>query len=256
MVAEREVRIEEAGILLLEIGAHLMSSGASSNRVRVTIDRIAQVFDLETEMLVTNRALMLTVSDKENREYFSKVKRTSPHGVNFKLVSGISRMSWRVVDEKWDIQQIWAELGRLTSLPHYPRIIILSFVALAGASFCRLFGGSFPDMVLTFVATFIGLFIRQESLKNEFNPYLCVFFASLAASLIAGLGVITGWGDSPENAFATSVLFLIPGVPLINSFTDFIDGNILNGIVRLFNSILIAFAIALGLLSAMLIYQI
>jgi uncharacterized membrane protein YjjP (DUF1212 family) len=255
MDSEYAVRIDDAGDLLLEIGALLMSSGASSNRVRLTIDRISQSFGLETEMLITNRALMLTVSDLENHEFFSKVKRTSPHGVNFRLVSGISRMSWRVVDEKWDVDQIWKEMDRLKSLPHYPRLVILTLVALAGASFCRLFGGSWAEMILTFIATFAGLFVRQETLKKEFNPYLCVFFASFTASLIAGFGVKIGWGDSPENAFATSVLFLIPGVPLINSFTDLIDGNILNGIVRLVNSLLIAFCIALGLLGAMMIYQ-
>lgn len=255
MDSDRTVRIEEAGVLLLEIGALLMSSGASSNRVRLTIDRIAQSFDLETETLITNRALMLTVTDAENREFFSKVKRTSPHGVNFTLVSGISRMSWRVVDEKWSIDQIWTDLERLKSLPHYPRIVVLTLVALAGASFCRLFGGSWAEMLLTFIATFTGLFVRQETIKMAFNPYMCVFFASLTASLIAGLGMKIGWGESPENAFATSVLFLIPGVPLINTFTDLIDGNVLNGIVRLINSLLIAFCIALGLLGAMLIYQ-
>ncbi|HEX2934449.1 MAG TPA: threonine/serine exporter family protein [Bacteroidales bacterium] len=255
MEADRTIRIDEAGVLLLEIGALLMSSGASSNRVRLTIDRVAQSFDLETEMLITNRALMLTVTDQENKEFFSKVKRTSPHGVNFRLVSGISRMSWRVVDEKWEITRIWDELDRLKSLPHYPRMIVLTMVALAGASFCRLFGGSWTEMIIAFVATITGLFVRQETVKMQFNPYVCVFFASLTASLIAGLGMKLGWGESPENAFATSVLFLIPGVPLINTFTDIIDGNVLNGIVRLINSLMIAFCIALGLLGAMLIYQ-
>lgn len=255
MEAERTIRIDEAGVLLLEIGALLMSSGASSNRVRLTIDRIAQSFDLDAELLITNRALMLTITDSENKEFFSKVKRTSPHGVNYKLVSGISRMSWRVVEEKWEISRIWGELDRLKSLPHYPRLIVLTLVALAGASFCRLFGGNWTEMILAFIATLTGLFVRQETLKMQFNPYLCVVFASLTASMIAGLGMKMGWGESPENALATSVLFLIPGVPLINTFTDIIDGNVLNGIVRLVNSLMIAFCIALGLLGAMLIYQ-
>jgi uncharacterized membrane protein YjjP (DUF1212 family) len=58
-----------------------------------------------------------------------------------------------------------------------------------------------------------------------------------------------------EHSFATSVLFLVPGVPFINAFTDLIDGNILNGLVRGMNGLLIAFMIALGLLCAMYIYQ-
>jgi uncharacterized membrane protein YjjP (DUF1212 family) len=74
--------------------------------------------------------------------------------------------------------------------------------------------------------------------------------------MIAGLSVKLGIGDTPEHALATSVLFLIPGVPLINSFTDLIDGNTLNGIVRGINGFIMAFAIALGLMIAMKIYGI
>jgi uncharacterized membrane protein YjjP (DUF1212 family) len=63
-------------------------------------------------------------------------------------------------------------------------------------------------------------------------------------------------GNEHEHAFATSVLFLIPGVPLINSFSDLIDGNLQNGIVRGLNGLIISFVIALGLLTTVLIYQI
>ena len=70
------------------------------------------------------------------------------------------------------------------------------------------------------------------------------------------MGVVLGLGKAQETAFATSVLFLVPGVPLINSFTDLIDGNLLNGITRGVHGMIIAFAIALGLMGAMIIYNI
>jgi uncharacterized membrane protein YjjP (DUF1212 family) len=140
-------------------------------------------------------------------------------------------------------------------LPHYPRLIVLLFVSLAGAGFCFSFGGRLPEMVITFGATFCGLFVRQEALKKKFNPYLCVFISSLVASLFAGIFVKSGLNINFEHAFATSVLFLIPGVPLINCFTDLIDGNILNGLVRGINALMFALAIALGLLTAMLIFN-
>jgi uncharacterized membrane protein YjjP (DUF1212 family) len=159
-------------------------------------------------------------------------------------------MSWKVVEENWTIPQINEEIDRLVALPHYHRLITLSAVALAGTSFCALFGGAGVELLVAFVATFIGLFVRQESLKKRFNPYVSIFFAAFAASILSGLSVKLGLGKSPELAFATSVLFLVPGVPLINSFTDMIDGNVLNGIVRGIHGLIIAFAIALGLLCA------
>ncbi|HEY4787822.1 MAG TPA: threonine/serine exporter family protein [Bacteroidales bacterium] len=247
--------VNEVGAMLLEVGTLLMSSGATTSRVRNTVSRISEAFGYNTDMLITNRAITLSINDENDQHLFNSVKRTSPHGVNFKIVSGISRMSWRVVNEKWTLEQINNELDRLTSLPHYPRLLILALVSLAGASFCRLFGGDIPEMLVAFLATFAGLFVRQESTRMEFNPYLCVFFASLTASLISGLFRKLGVGTTMEHAFTASVLFLIPGVPLINSFSDLIDGNILNGMVRGINGVIIAFAIALGLLTAMVIYR-
>ena len=242
--------------MLLDVGTLLMSNGASTGRVRNTVNRIAEALGYDVELLITSRSLMLTVTEENGSDYTSSVRRTPPHGVNFRIVSGISRMSWRVIEEKLTVAQINDEITRLTALPHYPRLVVLSFVALAGASFCRLFGGEGWELLVTFIASFFGLFIRQEALKKRFNPYLAIVFASFAASMIAGLSVKLGIGDTPEHALATSVLFLIPGVPLINSLTDIIDGNTLNGIVRGLNGFVMAFAIALGLMMAMQIYGI
>ncbi|HEY5511644.1 MAG TPA: threonine/serine exporter family protein [Prolixibacteraceae bacterium] len=243
-------KVKEAEAMLLNVGTLLMSSGASTGRVRTTVNRIADALGYNIELMITNRSLMLKVIDEDSDQFIASLKRTSPHGVNFRIVSGISRMSWRVVEDHWNIPQINAEVDRLVALPHYPRLITLSSVALAGASFCALFGGKGYELLVAFIATFVGLFVRQEALKKRFNPYVSIIFAAFAASILSGLSVKLGIGSSPDLAFATSVLFLVPGVPLINSFTDMIDGNILNGIVRGIHGLVIALAIALGLLCA------
>ena len=242
--------------VLLDTGALLMASGANTGRIRVTINRIAHSLGYQVELLITQRALMLSVIDDDGEFYTSKLKRTPPHGVNFTMLSGISRMSWRVQEEDWDLDQINADLSRLKALPHYPRYLVLLLVALAGASFCRIFGGGWIDMGIAFLATFAGLFVRQEAVKKNFNLYLCVLMAATVASVLSGLSVKFGIGEHPEHAFASSVLFLVPGVPLINSFTDLIDGNISTGIVRGTMGLIIAFCIALGLLIAMALIDI
>ena len=244
---------QTVGNTLLEVGALLMSSGASTHRTRVTLNRIASGLGYEIESLITQRAIMLTIIEEDQKYLFSRLKRISPLKPNFKMVSGISHLSWDVMEEKWSLQQINAELDRLKSLPHYPRWILLTTVGAAGSGFCYLFGGDPLNMLVAFVATVIGLFVRQEATKLKFNPYLCVFFAAFIASFIAGLSELFGIGAQPDKAVATSVLFLVPGIPLINSVTDMIDGNIQNGLVRALNGLMIAFAIAIGLFTSRMI---
>ncbi|WP_040300191.1 threonine/serine exporter family protein [Arcticibacter svalbardensis] len=247
--------IKDLGNVLLNVGAMLLSSGASTGRTRNTISRISDSFGYSSDLLISHRTIMLTISDKKNDYFFNNLKRSAPHGVNFKLLSGISRLSWQVVEEGLSVNQINVQLSRLAALKHYPRWFTLLFVGLAGVSFCRLSDGDALDMVTVFTATVCGLFIRQEVHKMKFNPYICIFCGAFTASLIAGGGLKYGMGFIHEQALATSVLFLIPGVPLINSFSDMIDGNLNNAIVRGLNGFIISFAIGMGLLTSMLIYR-
>lgn len=256
MELKDQEEVKELGKVLLEIGTLLMSNGASTARIRMTVDRIANSFGYSADMLITHRALTLALSDNDHNQVYNNLKRTSPHGVNFKLVSGISRMSWKIVKEGWNIAQINTDLKRLQSLPHYPRIIVLSFVSLAGASFCRLAGGNAIEMLIAFAATFAGLFVRQEVLKKRFNPYIAVLAGATVSALISGAFSFVGSDFPFEHGFATSVLYLIPGVPLIHSFTDLIEGNTLNGILRWAHGLIIAFMIALGLSIAIYLYHI
>ncbi|MFZ4456726.1 MAG: threonine/serine ThrE exporter family protein [Bacteroidales bacterium] len=256
MKLKNQEEVKDLGKLLLEIGTLLMSNGASTARIRMTVDRIANSFGYNADMLITHRALTLALRDADHNQVYNNLKRTSPHGVNFKLVSGISRMSWRIVQQGWTIEQINEDLKRLQALPHYPRIIVLSFVSLAGASFCRLAGGNAIEMLIAFVATFVGLFARQEFLKKKFNPYIAVLVGATVSALISGSFSLIGPDFPFEHGFATSVLYLIPGIPLIHSFTDLIEGNTLNGILRWAHGLIIAFMIALGLSISIYLYHI
>ncbi|MGY5352221.1 threonine/serine ThrE exporter family protein [Wenyingzhuangia sp. IMCC45533] len=240
---------------LLEIGSLLMGAGASTNRIKVTIERIAEHLGYDTEILVTHKTVLLLLKNKETQKVYNRFKKTAPHGANFKLVSGISRMSWNAVEQDWNAHQIHTEIERLKGATRYPFMITLCAVSLADAAFCRLFGGAYIDMLIAFVATFVAFNLRHQLVIKHFNPYLSITLVSFTSCLIAGLAVYLQIGVNPNLAFATCVLFLIPGIPLINSFSDLIDGYVTNGIARGINAMLIAFSIALGMLGAMFIYN-
>lgn len=245
----------ELGEMLLEIGSLLIISGANTERVKVTLGRIAGAFACETDLLITNNALMLTLNYQDNNKTFTRVKWVPTTHLNFNLISDISTMSWKIVEEKWSVEQINKEIHLLNRRALYPRYLILLLVALAGASFCRLFGGGLTEMILCFLGTLLGLYVRQETSKLKFNFYLCIFFASLTSSFLVGLYSLLNPNEEFSHALSTSVLFLIPGVPMINSFSDLIDGNILNGATKGVNVLVIAFAIALGLSVTLLIFN-
>ncbi len=244
---------QKLGHLLLDIGILLQSSGACTARVRMTIKRIAGCYSYKSHLFITQQTLTLTLFNEQDEIIFTGLKRTEYAGINFNTLTRISKMSWRIVHEKWRLEQIDEELKRIQMQFHYYQLISLILVGLAGAAFCRIINGTFFAMLVTFIATFVGLFVRQKAIELRFNHYLCVFFASATASFISRVFDKLFSADL-TSALTACVLFLIPGVPLINAFTDLMDGNTLNGIIRATSVLIIAFMIALGIISSLLIF--
>ncbi|MGL5561832.1 MAG: threonine/serine exporter family protein, partial [Tannerellaceae bacterium] len=50
----------------------------------------------------------------------------------------------------------------------------------------------------------------------------------------------------------TSVLFLVPGVPLINSIMDILEGHVLAGISRMVNATILIICLSIGFLITLL----
>ena len=162
--------INDVGDTLLEIAMYLLVSGASTDRIRKTIDRISNNFSFNTYILISQRTILLNMYNHQNDCVFNGLKRTVPHQINFTMISGISRLSWFIVNEGWGIKKIREELLRVKALAHYPRPVTLLLTGLAGAAFCRLAGGGPLEMGVVFLASTVGLFVKQAASKLNFNP--------------------------------------------------------------------------------------
>jgi uncharacterized membrane protein YjjP (DUF1212 family) len=107
-----------------------------------------------------------------------------------------------------------------------------------------LFGGDIAAILITTFGATLGMAVRFYLVLRHFKPSVFATAASFVALLSVGL--LRHLTDTPEAALAASVLFLIPGVPLINGAADLLNANYLNGMVRFAMSAVIIFGIAVG----------
>ena len=108
-------------------------------------------------------------------------------------------------------------------------------------------------MLIVFISTLAGYRLKQIMLEDKRDiriTFLCASFFS--AALSAG-GHIFNIGSTPEIALGTSVLYLIPGVPYINSVSDLIYRHYLCCISRFLDSIVLTVCLSAGLCAGMLL---
>jgi len=243
------------GSLLLDIGMGLLKAGASGRRIRTSVTSIASAYNYLLHLDIGPKYISISLLDDEYQSVYNGTRSTNTYGVDFKIISAIEKLTVSTRKKQWTMVEMRAEVNRLLSVSKYPFVWILVAVSTAGAAFCYTFGGSFPEMLVTFGATFCGMFLKHILQKNSFNVYATTFLSALTASLFVGIVYISGSGIKLEDAYATCSLFLIPGVPLINSIIDMMDGNILYGLERGVNAMIHALAIAFALTTTLYIFN-
>lgn len=250
----RDVDIQELSNFLLDFATTLMAVGSHTSRVVRNVNRIADSFGYGVDMTVFQRNITMTIKHRDDysirRTY---VRRIPAAALNFRTISDLSSLSWDAYDNHLELVEIQKQYSRIITRPPMSRWLVLVLVAFANAAFCRLFGGDLMAMGLVWMATLAGFFVRQELMKRHVNHMVVFVVCSFIASLIAGLGFRYHWGTTEDIALGTSVLFLIPGVPLINSIIDILEGHVLVGWSRAINAFILIICIALGLSMTLLI---
>lgn len=109
-------------------------------------------------------------------------------------------------------------------------------------------------MGIVFVATLAGFFVRTELMGRHWNHLAIFIISSFIASMIGSTGYLMHWGDTPDMALGTSVLYLIPGVPLIKRHHGHHRRTCYwPGTSRFINACLLIICIAIGLSMTLLI---
>ena len=167
-------------------------------------------------------------------------------GKLFEWNADLSALSWAAHDEKLSLEAIEHKFEEIISKPKMNPVFVLFMASLANASFCRLFGGDIWAMLITFTATMVGFFTRQHLTRRKVNHYIVFIVSAFVASICASTALALGI-ETAEIALATSVLYLVPGVPLINGLIDITDGHIQIGISRFVNAFMLIICIAIGM---------
>jgi uncharacterized membrane protein YjjP (DUF1212 family) len=246
--------IQEVGDLLADVASILMTSGAHTMRITQNVSRMASTFGYQIDLSIFQLSIMMTIMSVDDPSIrLTLVRKTKPMLLNFTIVSELSTLSWNTLDKKMTLNQAKDKYQEIIEKKRTSKKLVLFLVSCANASFCGLFHGDLYAIALVFLGTMIGFLVRQKLIQKNVNHLIAFSASAFAASLLAGMGYVFDLGTTPDIAIASSVLYLIPGVPLINSILDIIQGHVLTGTARLVNACSLIVCLAIGLFGSMLI---
>lgn len=227
------------------VGRLMLQSGGETYRVEETIAIICKSFEVEdVDVFSTPTAVIVSVFI--DGKIHSVVKRVKSRGIDLNRVHNINSLSRRIYNERLNIDECEKELSKLNEDDSYSFNMQLLMAGIATSMFTLLFGGKINDITASF---FIGIFIKLLCTKLN-KSYLNEFFInSIGGAIIAIYSVILlkmGLITNIDKLIAGAIMLLVPGLALTNSVRDIIEGQLISGLTKASEALLIGISIAIG----------
>ncbi len=240
--------------LLLYTGQLLMENGADTNRIIRDIYRAALYMSIEKDNLhifITYNTFMVNVT--HGNQSFSSFLKARKHTANMTILSAISKLPWLAMEKHYTLEEYRQELERMANIPrHYNNYLTAFFPALACGCFTILFGGSLLAALITTLCALLGFYTRLCFQRWEVNMYISIMAASFVSTISAFFShLLTNDPTSMIYAMISSNLFMIPGIPLINTVNDLLHNYLSAGISRGVHTILVVGSMTVGIIAAM-----
>ena len=245
--------VKEVCMLLAEYASWLLGCGATCIRIEKNIERMSKAFNVESDMTIMPSNIHISVWDDEHEHSYSIVKKIHKSAISFNINTQLSKLSWDIADKKLDYKGAVETFEVITKTKPTNKWMVLILASLANLSFCRLFNGDYTSMLIVFIATLVGYRLKQVLLESKVDVRVVFFCSAFASSVIAAGAHLFSWGNTPEIAIGTSVLYLIPGIPYINSVSDMLDGHHVCAFSRFIDAMILTVCLSGGLCGGMLI---
>jgi uncharacterized membrane protein YjjP (DUF1212 family) len=142
-----------------------------------------------------------------------------------------------------------AALDRVKALPSpYSRWMTVAAAACAAAGFAGAMGGDFRSVGIAVVAAAVGQALRSSLQARKVAVAPVTLVSGLLSAFIAAAGLRLGLSESVSPTLISSVVYSVPGLPLINGFIDLYSFKYtLVGVERMLHAAVLFLLLALAI---------
>lgn len=248
MLAGGDGRLETEKLLsaTLDIGEEMLISGAEVGRVEDSMRRMLSAYALQrVDVFTITSSIVVTVTDAEGKT-LTQTRRIRGYSTDLDRLHALNGLSRRICEKKPPLSEMKSALAEILQNRPYPVLVqALAFAVIAG-SFTLFFGGSTSEAaasaLIGLLLKFVVLLMQKTGVNQVFANVVHSFFVSLLAFLCTA----AGFGAQPDSIIIGNIMLLIPGIGMTNAIRDIISGDIIAGILRFCEAVVIALAIAAG----------
>lgn len=237
--------LKEKATLIGRLGLMMLSVGTGAWRVRASMNKLARALNITCAVDVGLLSIEYTCI--ENGETYTNALSVNTTGVNTDRLNSLEIFAdgFHERAKRYSVEQFHRILDKLQEMPcNYKAWQLGLAAAFACCAFTFLLGGGPAEMICAFFGAGIGNFIRKKLLENHITLFANVTVGVASACcvyvlLIKLAEILLNISNIHQAGYICSMLFVIPGFPLITGGLDLAKLDLRSGIERITYALLI-----------------
>ncbi len=233
--------------LVSEMGFRLMFSGAEIYRVEESVSRLLQAYGAERgEVFAIPNCIIVSLTSPQG-EPMTQIRRMPSHGTDIYLLERYNDLCRRLCRETPPFEEALScmrEIERTHKVYSLPMQLLAHF--LGCGLFSLFYGGSVWDGLCGGLCGMVICLCMLLTSRLGAN----LFFKTIAGAAVSAFAAMaltaTGLGQNADSIIIGALMALVPGIAFTNAMRDIMAGDMVAGISKAAEALLIGAAIALG----------
>jgi uncharacterized membrane protein YjjP (DUF1212 family) len=240
--------MEEPIEMALDVALIVMRNGGSTNIAERVFKNILKGYRQDNTS-ASWRLDVVTANRIADGRSTTVLRLVGAIGANLVRVSESVVLSERVARGEVTADALVSEIRRIEAIgsPYDRWVMIAAAVGVAGA-FSQLCGGDGGSLAVSCLAVAIGQFFRSMMRAKGFSAVITTFICGAISACIAGAGLRLGLSQVTWVTLVSSVIYMAPGLPLINGFVDMESyDHLFIGLERIANAVFLFLVLAVDI---------
>ncbi len=244
MKMRTEIEKKKIMRVALFAGELTLRYGGETYRVEETIERMCRARGL---MHVSPFAVPTGIFLSDDRlDGFSFIKRIKSRSIDLKRITELNDLVRKYCGGKYTEDEMLVALKKIATDSSYRRWHVVVGAGVSAAFFALLAGGNGRSFAVSLAMGMLITFLRQTMIRKTLTTMMADGVSGFLVAIFAVFAQRLGLMNDLAPVIIGNMMPLVPGVAFTNGLRDLIHGDLVSGIARVVEAILIAFSIALG----------
>jgi uncharacterized membrane protein YjjP (DUF1212 family) len=223
-----------------------LENNAETYRAEEGAVRICKSFGIDSLQIIALPMSVVATVSLPGGPPVTALRRVTRRAINLSVIDRANDICRKAENRELTFKQV---MDGFTGLQHPVSSFdwkTMLYASAASGFFALFYGGDIFGFIIAFISGFLVQALKGALSREHSAPFLVSLLGSIIISLVTSAAAVCIPQLNVDATIAGALMPLVPGLALTNSIRDIMHGDLLSGVARAAEVVLVAASLAVG----------